>query len=210
MTDGPVLPIQPAEADDADVAARIAARIAALYAATPQATAEQVDRCVRAVRAGSMPVPMRRAPFGVPATRWWWGAAAAAALLTATATPWRSLVSRMQADSTRVTAAVSAAMRGTVTSTSGGAVEFDVVLPTGAKHVAIVGDFNGWDAKASPMVRGRGGKAWSARIPLAPGRHTYAFVVDGERWIVDPLAPQVEDEGGYGPANALVLAAPSS
>ncbi len=206
MTDRHVLSIQPAEADDGDVAERVAA----LYASTPRPTAEQIDRCVRAVRAGSMHAPVRRSPFGIPATAWWWGAAAAAAVIVATTTPWQRLATRLQTDSTAVTAAVNAAMRGTVTSISGGAVEFDVVLPTGAKNVAIVGDFNGWDAKASPMVRGRGNTTWSARIPLAPGRHTYAFVIDGERWIVDPLAPQVEGDDGYGPANALVLAAPSS
>jgi hypothetical protein len=35
----------------------------------------------------------------------------------------------------------------------------------------------------------------------------YAFVVDGKKWLVDPLAPQVLDKG-YGPANAVVVDGP--
>jgi len=206
MTDRRVLSIAPDDPDDGD----IAARFASLYTATPPPAAEQVEQCVRAVRAGSMHMATRRAPFGIPATRWWWGAAAAAVLITATTKPWRGRAVATQADSSFTAAVSNAAMRGTVTSIDGGAVEFDIVLPLAARHVAIVGDFNGWDVKASPMVRGRGDKTWSARIPLAPGRHTYAFVIDGERWIVDPLAPQVDGDDGYGPANALVLATPSS
>jgi hypothetical protein len=33
-------------------------------------------------------------------------------------------------------------------------------------------------------------------VPLRPGVHDYAFVVDGERWVADPNAPQVDDSFG--------------
>ena len=54
------------------------------------------------------------------------------------------------------------------------------------------------------MQRDASGTTWSARIPLEPGRHEYAFVVDGQRWVIDPLAPQVPD-AGFGPTNAVVI-----
>ena len=58
--------------------------------------------------------------------------------------------------------------------------------------------------KATPMARRASDGSWSADVPLAPGRHVYAFVVDGKRWIVDPLAPQAPDDG-FGPTNAVVI-----
>jgi len=82
-------------------------------------------------------------------------------------------------------------------------VAFSVWAPS-ARRMSVVGEFNGWDTDATPMVREGSGKTWSARIPLQPGRHEYAFVVDGQRWVVDPLAPQVPD-AGFGPTNAVVV-----
>jgi hypothetical protein len=35
----------------------------------------------------------------------------------------------------------------------------------------------------------------------------YAFVVDGKRWMVDPMAPQVPD-AGFGAVNAVVVDGP--
>ena len=86
----------------------------------------------------------------------------------------------------------------------GGAVRFDLALPSPASEVALVGDFNGWDDEATPMVRRGSDGTWSARVPLPPGRHVYAFVVDGKRWLIDPLAPQVPD-AGFGPTNTVIV-----
>lgn len=196
MTDRDVLPFPAPDQDDAD----IAARIAALYERTPATDATQADRCARAVLAQSMHQSSRSA-LGVSRTRWWWGAAAAAVLITGTTRPWRGVVSTQEADSAVGRAIAAATLSGTVTP-SDSAVRFDLTLPTSASAVAIVGDFNGWDQNATPMASRDG--TWSANIPLTPGRHVYAFVVDGKRWIVDPLAPQVPDDG-YGPANAVVI-----
>ncbi len=54
------------------------------------------------------------------------------------------------------------------------------------------------------MVRRGPRGEWAAEVPLTPGRHEYAFVVDGRRWVIDPLAPQVPD-AGFGPSNAVVV-----
>ncbi|MEQ1692592.1 MAG: isoamylase early set domain-containing protein, partial [Gemmatimonas sp.] len=160
------------------------------------------DRCARAVLTQAM---HQRTPtvFGVPRARWWWGAAAAAVLVTATTRPWRGTESVRDADSAFVESAV-AALQGSVTPLDSNAVRFDLRLPTSAKAVVIVGDFNGWDERATPMALRHKDGAWSVNVPMTPGRHVYAFVVDGQRWVVDPMAPQVPDEG-YGPTNAVVV-----
>src|SRR5690349_11385988 len=49
-------------------------------------------------------------------------------------------------------------------------VEFVFVAPT-ARNVSLVGDFNGWDATATPMRRTDGRTTWSVSVPLAAGRH---------------------------------------
>jgi hypothetical protein len=74
-----------------------------------------------------------------------------------------------------------------------------VLVDRAARRVTLVGDFNGWNRTATQLVRtgARDDAAvWSVSVPLPPGRHEYAFVVDGERWVADSAAPVVEDEFG--------------
>lgn len=196
MTDREILPLHSDDADDRE----IAGRLAALYAQTPAPDAAQIDRCVRGVMTEGMHA--RAAATGGLRPRWWWGAAAAAALVVVVARPWRSTpVVPMGADST---ASLAAILQGTVTEVRGDGVQFDLRLPTTAKEVSLVGDFNDWNESATPMAQRSKNGAWSAKVPLSPGRHVYAFVVDGKKWLVDPLAPQVPDDG-LGPANAVVI-----
>ena len=82
-------------------------------------------------------------------------------------------------------------------------VEFVFVAPT-ARNVSLVGDFNGWDATATPMRRTDGRATWSVSVPLAAGRHVYAFVVDGNAWVADPQAP-LSPEQWYGQRNSVVV-----
>jgi 1,4-alpha-glucan branching enzyme len=56
--------------------------------------------------------------------------------------------------------------------------------------VALVGDFNDWDTGATQLRTTASGGLWTVEVPLAPGRHRYAFVVDGEEWRPDPAAPR--------------------
>src|SRR5437899_2039207 len=55
------------------------------------------------------------------------------------------------------------------------AVRFVFVDPT-ASQVALVGDFNGWDASVARLRSQPGGGAWSITVNLTPGWHSYAFV----------------------------------
>jgi hypothetical protein len=88
-------------------------------------------------------------------------------------------------------------------------VGFALRLTDGAvRQVSLAGDFNGWDASTLPMVRDPADGTWRVRIPLAPGRHTYSFVVDGTRWVIDPLAPRTV-EGALGPANVIAVSGDS-
>lgn len=81
-------------------------------------------------------------------------------------------------------------------------VQFMLVAPT-ASRVALVGEFNDWDPGATPMSRAPGG-AWHVALPLARGRHVYAFVVDGSAWVTDPQAP-IAPEGWFGSRNSVML-----
>lgn len=86
-------------------------------------------------------------------------------------------------------------------------IKFVLVAPHAAT-VAVVGDFNNWDARATPMTRTPTGGTWSVAIPLTSGRHVYAFVVNGvngtTQWVADPTAP-LASEDGLGAPNSVVL-----
>jgi serine protease AprX len=74
-----------------------------------------------------------------------------------------------------------------------------VALVPGARSVALVADFNGWQPAGSPLVETRPG-VWEIHLPpLAAGEHTYKFLIDGERWRHDIENPaRIEDGcGGY-------------
>lgn len=74
-------------------------------------------------------------------------------------------------------------------------VEF-VVVARGASSVALVGDFNDWDGTRTPMRPSNESGIWTVVIPLVPGRHRYAFLVNGSRWVADPGAPKAPDDFG--------------
>lgn len=78
-----------------------------------------------------------------------------------------------------------------------------VLFAPEAGTVSVVGDFNGWDPGATPLVRR--GEVWTALVSLEPGRHVYSFIIDGEEWVADADAPRApEDEFGR-PSSVLLL-----
>ena len=48
-----------------------------------------------------------------------------------------------------------------------------------AKHVTMVGDFNGWNPTSHRMNQ-MPDKAWTLQLQLKHGHHRYAFLVDGQ------------------------------
>ena len=87
-------------------------------------------------------------------------------------------------------------------------VEFVLVAST-ASTVSLVGSFNDWNAAATPLRPTATPGVWSVTVPLTPGRHVYAFVVDGSEWIADPTAPQAPDDD-FGAPNSVIMIGESS
>jgi len=84
-------------------------------------------------------------------------------------------------------------------------VHFELSAPQ-ARAVAVAGSFNGWRPEALPMRRGTDG-TWSVTVPLALGEYHYQFVVDGVRWVSDPTAHALEDDG-FGGSNSVIVVGP--
>lgn len=74
----------------------------------------------------------------------------------------------------------------------------------GATRVAIVGDFNGWDAAATPLKDPTHAGVWEATLLLPQGRHTYAFLVNDSLLKLDPRRPAVIDPD-FGRASSVIL-----
>ena len=84
-----------------------------------------------------------------------------------------------------------------------GPAEFHLKAPQ-AKRVSVVGTFNGWDPEAHHLQGPDRDGVWTLRLPLAPGRYRYMFVVDGVRWMADPNAVASQNDG-FGGRNSLLF-----
>ena len=80
-------------------------------------------------------------------------------------------------------------------------IEFTLKMPQ-AHSACVAGSFNNWDSKKTPM-RKDAAAGWKATVPLAPGRHEYRFVVDGQ-WISDPNARE-SVKNQFGSTNSVVI-----
>ena len=170
------------------------ARVIAYARVPAQVRADFADRVLEQIRAGALAaIPVRRAgdrrrvrPLAL--------AAGIAALMAGSA--WIG----------RVTAPTSnppvAALPGAPTIAEGSVVRFVIEAP-GASTVSLVGDFNAWNVGATPLEATEREGLWTVTVPLPAGRHEYAFVVDGVRWMPDPNAPSA-GTADFGPANSVV------
>lgn len=106
--------------------------------------------------------------------------------------------------------ATSSAPAATVAATNEGATTISVPVQfvldartvPNATTVHLVGDFNDWQRETIPMTRDGG--VWTVTTTLAPGRHVYAFVVDGTQWIADPRQPAAAD-ADFGRAGSVII-----
>jgi Glycogen recognition site of AMP-activated protein kinase len=74
-------------------------------------------------------------------------------------------------------------------------VRFVFVEPS-ASSVELVGDFNEWARGTTKLQRSGAPGVWVVSVPLSPGRHEYAFIINGSRWVADPLAVKSTDDFG--------------
>lgn len=77
-----------------------------------------------------------------------------------------------------------------------------------ARRVSVVGDFNNWDAAASPMRRIGTDGPWTATVFAKPGRHVYSFLVDDASLVADPRAPLARDLDYGGATSVLMVVSP--
>lgn len=71
-----------------------------------------------------------------------------------------------------------------------------------AKTVCLAGSFNQWSSQADCM--NKSGDTWSLALFLSPGRHSYAFVIDGQTLKEDPTAV-LSEESGFGIRNSVII-----
>jgi hypothetical protein len=81
----------------------------------------------------------------------------------------------------------------------------------GARSVEVVGSFNDWSRGTLHLLDDNHDGIWHGAVVLPAGQHEYMFVVDGERWVTDPLAGRFVDDGfGAGQENSLLFVRPMS
>lgn len=78
-----------------------------------------------------------------------------------------------------------------------------VYVSKDAREVRLVGDFDGWGERRIRLDRSPVQGVYEATVMLPPGEHQYMFVIDGERWVADPLARRTRSDG-FGMENSVV------
>lgn len=75
----------------------------------------------------------------------------------------------------------------------------------GAKTVALVGDFNGWDTSATMMKKNKDG-LFAASLSLDAGReYHFRYLIDGCRWENDWSADKYVQSPYGGAENSVVI-----
>jgi len=72
-----------------------------------------------------------------------------------------------------------------------------------AKQVAVAGSFNDWQPVL--LERDPPTGVFRGRLVVTAGVHEYMFVLDGDRWVADPLADSYADDG-FGRMNSVLVA----
>jgi 1,4-alpha-glucan branching enzyme len=83
------------------------------------------------------------------------------------------------------------------------AVTFEMPAAVAAESLNVVGDFNSWDANATPMKRQKAGD-WSTTLRLAPGNYRFRYLADGTKWEND-MAPDGFEPSGLGSENCVLI-----
>jgi 1,4-alpha-glucan branching enzyme len=82
-------------------------------------------------------------------------------------------------------------------------VTFAMPAAVWADTIYVVGDFNGWDERATPLRQTERG--WMATLELEPGKaYQYRYLFDGSEWHNDWQADCYEPNA-HGGDNSVVL-----
>lgn len=83
-------------------------------------------------------------------------------------------------------------------------VTFELPASTWAERVNLVGEFNDWDTRVTPMVRDRADADWKATIELEVGQcYRFRYLLDGKEWLNDWHADGYA-ENPYGSDDSVV------
>ena len=188
----------------------------------PPASPADVAQVMARVRARPLPArqarPQRSAllkSIVVPLYRYWWiaaGLAAAAIVLFVAGALRRDAASIARPPNDVLAPGELAASPGAPRDSrgaGGSAVNRDlrdvrfVLDAPGASRVAVAGDFNHWQ----PVQLRRQGDSsqWIITLPIAEGTYSYSFMVEGRRWVADPVAPVAPDDGFGAPSSVLIV-----
>ncbi|MDZ7631119.1 MAG: isoamylase early set domain-containing protein [Gemmatimonadaceae bacterium] len=126
----------------------------------------------------------------------WWTRSAAALLVVALGAGALSVARRSTTETDGTTAGTAPVTEVRVAllpamATIARPIVFELEAPD-AHSVQILGDFNQWSRDSNVMQRGSDGR-WRTTTMLPPGRYVYAYLVDGRRFVADPLRDAVTD-----------------
>lgn len=144
-------------------------------------------------------------PLATPRRRYWLpaGVAAAVLLMIGATIVVRTMRSAPGADVRRAAAMPVVTVSASREAADALPIPTQFVFDGRARHVVLVGDFNNWDAQATPLEREPGSPLWSVTVPIQRGRHIYAFLVDSV-WTVDKRAPVASDPD-FGVTGSVIL-----
>lgn len=78
-----------------------------------------------------------------------------------------------------------------------------VYVDDDARSVSVAGDFSQWKPISLSPRTVSGKTVWTGLVRVRRGEHEYQYVIDGEKWVTDPLAPVKRDDG-FGAQNAVL------
>lgn len=159
-----------------------------LTAVRAEASAAQPRPSIREARWWTAPRPVRVSPLA--------GLALAAAFAGAAVLVGRASAPHRAPDAATIRASVASSEHLSVRPAAAETVQIVrfVFVDSTARSVALVGDFNAWTRGATPLASNGASGFWSVTVPLTPGRHEYAFIVNGKRWTPDPFAQTSHDD----------------
>jgi 1,4-alpha-glucan branching enzyme len=84
------------------------------------------------------------------------------------------------------------------------AITFEMPSDVASESLNVVGDFNDWEASATPMKRLKDG-SWSTTLRMAPGTYRYRYLADSSVWHNDGSADRYEPSGLGSDNSVLVI-----